>query len=392
MALITCPECGGKISDKCNACIHCGYPINYENSNAQTVGCDSMIENLIQQTKTFFDNFDISKFDTFCELFRDNVEKYKRNIDVLDKEESLSLLYDKIAILLLEGYKETHLEFNINNTTKLFGLIDFSCLSTEVMNVYSKYLYDEISFVEYYPDGSSGNSEDLMLWYPIYQIVKHSNGKYKYLLIKVLSSSYAFGKSKYISLLENAKTTLNETIDESIFFPKDIPDFDFETPNTTDENEDAINFHLLRLEKDRNHEIIAKIITVIISISFTLLFIVLFFLQGNLFFKVISFIVAAIGWFLLYFTSNSVKQIDADIRMLKQNPLKYEQILEDRFKIAAKQAQFYNQINHPKCPLCGSTNTKRISNIDRTVSVGMLGIASSKIGKQYECNDCKHKW
>lgn len=27
MALITCPECGGKISDKASACIHCGFPL-----------------------------------------------------------------------------------------------------------------------------------------------------------------------------------------------------------------------------------------------------------------------------------------------------------------------------------------------------------------------------
>ena len=28
MALIKCPECGKKVSDKANACIHCGYPLN----------------------------------------------------------------------------------------------------------------------------------------------------------------------------------------------------------------------------------------------------------------------------------------------------------------------------------------------------------------------------
>lgn len=27
MALIKCPECGGKVSDKADACIHCGYPL-----------------------------------------------------------------------------------------------------------------------------------------------------------------------------------------------------------------------------------------------------------------------------------------------------------------------------------------------------------------------------
>ena len=36
MALITCPECGGKISDKAKVCIHCGYPLEemcFENAN-----------------------------------------------------------------------------------------------------------------------------------------------------------------------------------------------------------------------------------------------------------------------------------------------------------------------------------------------------------------------
>ena len=27
MALIICPECNGKVSDKATACIHCGYPL-----------------------------------------------------------------------------------------------------------------------------------------------------------------------------------------------------------------------------------------------------------------------------------------------------------------------------------------------------------------------------
>ena len=32
MALIVCPECGGKVSDKASACPHCGYPILNANS------------------------------------------------------------------------------------------------------------------------------------------------------------------------------------------------------------------------------------------------------------------------------------------------------------------------------------------------------------------------
>lgn len=48
--------------------------------------------------------------------------------------------------------------------------------------------------------------------------------------------------------------------------------------------------------------------------------------------------------------------------------------------------------NLPKCPHCASTNIKRISDTNRTVSVLTWGLASSKIGMQYECKSCKHKW
>ena len=45
-----------------------------------------------------------------------------------------------------------------------------------------------------------------------------------------------------------------------------------------------------------------------------------------------------------------------------------------------------------KCPACGSTNIEKISTASRAVSVGMVGLASSKIGKQYKCKACKHMW
>ena len=44
------------------------------------------------------------------------------------------------------------------------------------------------------------------------------------------------------------------------------------------------------------------------------------------------------------------------------------------------------------CPMCGSKKVKKIGTINRAASVATVGLASSKIGKQYECDDCKHKW
>lgn len=37
MALIECPECGGKVPDKANVCIHCGYPLHNEEEKVQQI-------------------------------------------------------------------------------------------------------------------------------------------------------------------------------------------------------------------------------------------------------------------------------------------------------------------------------------------------------------------
>ena len=40
------------------------------------------------------------------------------------------------------------------------------------------------------------------------------------------------------------------------------------------------------------------------------------------------------------------------------------------------------------CPYCNSSNVTKISTVNRAVSVGMLGLASKKLGKQWHCNSC----
>lgn len=42
-----------------------------------------------------------------------------------------------------------------------------------------------------------------------------------------------------------------------------------------------------------------------------------------------------------------------------------------------------------KCPYCGSLRTTKISTSSRVASSLTLGLASNKIGKNYQCNDCK---
>lgn len=52
--------------------------------------------------------------------------------------------------------------------------------------------------------------------------------------------------------------------------------------------------------------------------------------------------------------------------------------------------KYYN--DNLTCPVCGSHVVKKLTTADRAVSVAAWGLASGKIGKQYECKDCGHKW
>lgn len=59
MALIICPECGGKVSDKANACIHCGYPIskNIELKTYSSVDRINKSKECMAEVKKSMDNY-----------------------------------------------------------------------------------------------------------------------------------------------------------------------------------------------------------------------------------------------------------------------------------------------------------------------------------------------
>lgn len=45
--------------------------------------------------------------------------------------------------------------------------------------------------------------------------------------------------------------------------------------------------------------------------------------------------------------------------------------------------------NLPKCPICGSTNLKKLTALNRGMSTLVWGLGSNKIGKTWECQNCK---
>lgn len=104
-------------------------------------------------------------------------------------------------------------------------------------------------------------------------------------------------------------------------------------------------------------------------------------------------IIIGIGLLIVSVTSLSKKK--AMYALSQKDFIKYQEtyLSEKEQKQAELEAFKESRTkSSPVCPVCGSKKTTRITTANRMVSVGMVGIASSQIGKQYKCLNCKHQW
>lgn len=89
-----------------------------------------------------------------------------------------------------------------------------------------------------------------------------------------------------------------------------------------------------------------------------------------------------------------VSVVKINIYNAKSKNMSADEYLSDRIANAIPETKEvfgirYKNIPSVKCPYCQSNNVKKITTVNRAVSTGMVGIASSKIGKQWHCNSCK---
>lgn len=71
---------------------------------------------------------------------------------------------------------------------------------------------------------------------------------------------------------------------------------------------------------------------------------------------------------------------------LCEEKLVSEAVYSNRMSAARQKAK---EANLPKCPICGSTNLKKLSFTNKAISVGVFGLLSNKINKTWECKNCK---
>ncbi len=129
---------------------------------------------------------------------------------------------------------------------------------------------------------------------------------------------------------------------------------------------------------------------------------------------VLLYIYAALGylatpiWLFIGYSDykNDVAAYKKELKLFETNQKAWElekerkkKWIEESYKLKAHfetEAEYNPNPNPPTpkvtCPICGSENVERITTIDRSISIAMVGLASGKIGKQYKCKKCKHMW
>lgn len=80
------------------------------------------------------------------------------------------------------------------------------------------------------------------------------------------------------------------------------------------------------------------------------------------------------------------RQAERDRRIAERNARQaYREAHPEEFKPAPPKPQ-------PKCPTCGSTNIRKISDLRRGIHGVAWGLLSTTARSQFECKNCGYKW
>ncbi len=89
---------------------------------------------------------------------------------------------------------------------------------------------------------------------------------------------------------------------------------------------------------------------------------------------------------------NDIELAERDFEAYKRLVIEREQKHDAEMAKMMQQQQQANIRKHPTCPMCGSNNTSVIGKLDKNVSFMLWGVGTDKVGKQYQCKTCHHKW
>lgn len=214
MALIKCPECRREISDKAPACIHCGFPMDITNVKEQkkeAPNMDAQIQNIQSNFNTFMSNPDLYGKDmgNIYSGIKSQIDSIYNNASGCD-DNIIREVNDKVASIILDITNKGSYYCSWITYKNFYEFVKFDNISISVIKNIADFIYEKISFFKQYSDGSSGNSEHIMLWYPIHQILTYATEDVKKPILENLSLLNASGKKRFGDVQEMINEHLYE--------------------------------------------------------------------------------------------------------------------------------------------------------------------------------------
>ena len=216
MALINCPECGKNVSSLAKCCIHCGFPLNTDEMRCDPydLKCDVILaraENICNELNKY-KNYTVPKIrDSIVES---EINKIYRAVSE-KSEEVIRETNDRVAETILELMNRVLLESKAWSIVySYYDLVRFDNISSEVMKKIADTIYSDLlpyDPPQYWYDGSKKtNSNYIVYWYPLYQILRYADDSIKAQIIDVLSKDEKPGKEgekiRYINGMGKAHT------------------------------------------------------------------------------------------------------------------------------------------------------------------------------------------
>ena len=388
MALINCPECGKEISDKATACIHCGYPLQ----NSATVSEKQISEpddldaiankaDRLRLAKKYHEALALYKKAAALGHARSQTwigNIYWRGLGV-EKDYSqalhwfemaakqnrtsaisnLGMMYERGEGVTSDVEKAAELYLRASN----MGDKDASHNLAALYDFGRGIAQNKSLAVKYYERAIEQGSTDPVVYNNLGVLYMDGKGTPKDWdkALKHLTFSAEKGHELGKRNLHILKTNIqaNQTI------------------IANDNPQQASKEVTAEMKLSNAKPVISKLMwTVIIDII--IIAVVCWFMAAGLHFLntisffAITFVVALISWYVytMYISDNAPTEEE------KKEMLEREK---------------YNNFRYT-CPYCKSKKVKSIGTFNRALSIHLWGLASSKIGKDFECDNCKRKW
>lgn len=393
MAIIKCPECGREnVSNTAESCPNCGYDVKMHFQNAEKL----KIEHWKKRIDSALKKDEKEKIEELIIIGKEGCYSgylqvglhYDTKGDFEKAFEYYMLSYylapENPNILNNIGYlysKPNFSKFNIELAIKYLIQSDCGTAHNNLAGIYSnknndKY-FDANKAIEHYnkaiQKGYKGNQvlNNLGVLYGDYKKDYVAAASYCYMSAKYGNEQGEKNYNIFISLVPNRYIWENK-----IKNLKNIEEIKIMLEDTNHQINSNSFGNNTNTSKQKIYSQKAKLLYVfaVIIIAILAMWILLDDL-GTFSFELIFYIVVlaiAVGFPIYYY-------------FLSDNRPTFEEMVENHKK------EKYNDYQYT-CPQCGSKKVKKIGTLNRSFSVYLFGLASSKIGKQYHCDNCNHKW